>query len=371
MSSLRVVLAGGGSAGHVNPLLATAGELVAHGASVTAVGTKQGLENDLVPKAGYELETIEKVPFPRRPTLAALRFPREFRKAVTEAGSILDRKQPHVVCGFGGFVSTPIYVAAKKRHIPVVVHEQNAKPGLANRYGARFAAGVGLTFGSTPLDARDGVTELVGLPLRRSIAEVAHERREDPDGTREQAARRLGLDPALPTLVVTGGSLGAQHLNDVVSACIPLYDGIQVFHLTGKGKAAPVLRAAQNCPTYHVREYLDQMEDAYAVADLVVCRSGAGTVAEVSALGVPAFFVPLPIGNGEQELNAADVIAAGGAYLVRNKDFTGQVMAARVIPLLLDSDRLARMGEAARGVSPIDGAQRLARMIMMVGERRI
>ncbi|MCI1675951.1 MAG: undecaprenyldiphospho-muramoylpentapeptide beta-N-acetylglucosaminyltransferase [Ancrocorticia sp.] len=371
MSNLHVVLAGGGTAGHVNPLLATARALHDDGATVTAVGTTEGLENDLVPAAGVPLRTIERAPFPRRPNLAAIQFPHRFHRAVKEAGAILDAERADVAVGFGGFASTPVYVAAKKRGIPVVIHEQNAKPGMANKYGARFAAVVALTFASTPLAARDGATELTGLPLRPEIAALARARQQDPRAGRAEAAVRLGVDPDFVTLVVTGGSLGAQHLNDVMTQSLPLFEGIQVVHLTGKGKDERVRAASAEVPHYRVFDYLQTMEDAYAVADLVLCRAGAGTVAELGALGIPAFFVPLPIGNGEQELNAADVVAAGGAYVVRDADFTAPVMAARVIPLLADPAKRAAMSHAARGTSPIDGAARLAALIEAAGTGRL
>lgn len=369
VSDLRVVLAGGGSAGHVNPLLATASALRDAGAGVVAVGTKEGLEADLVPAAGFELRTIERVPFPRRPGAAMVRFPARYAAAVRHAGEILDESRADVAVGFGGFASTPIYAAAKKRGIPVVIHEQNAKPGLANRYGARFASAIGLTFPSTKLAAKVGVTRTIGLPLRPAIAGLAADRAVDPRAHRAEAAQRLGLDPDRITLVVTGGSLGAQHLNEVFTEVMPQLADFQVFHLTGRGKDAKVAAAAADLADYHVRDYLTQMEDAYAVADLVVCRSGAGTVAELSSLGLPGFFVPLPIGNGEQELNAADVIAVGGAKLVRDKDFTAQTVRSQIVALLRDPEQLVSMGSAARGVSPTDAAGQLAQMIIEAGKK--
>lgn len=370
MTELTVVLAGGGSAGHVNPLLATASRLRDGGAAVTAVGTFGGMEERLVPEAGVELQLIEKVAFPRRPDLNMLRFPVRYRAAVKAAGEILDRARADVAVGFGGFASTPIYAAAKKRGIPVVIHEQNAKPGLANKYGVRFAAGVGLTFPSTPLRAKVGRTEVVGLPLRQSISDLAAARGDQGGAraARAAAASVLGLDPDMTTLVVTGGSLGAQHLNEVLVAARHLMKDVQVLHLTGRDKDAPVRDAVVGMHHYHVRDYMSDMENAYAVADMVVCRSGAGTVAELGALGIPALFVPLPIGNGEQELNAADVVKAGGAILFRNADFTVQVVESDLMPLLADPALLLQMGAAARSVSPADGALRFAEMIKTIGE---
>lgn len=369
MSDIKVLLAGGGTAGHVNPLLATAAVLREHGADVLVVGTREGLEADLVPNAGFSFETIDRVPFPRRPNMSALRFPRDFRRARAQAAQICEDFQPDVLVGFGGYVSTPMYLEADKRSIPIVVHEQNAKAGLANKLGARMAHTVALTFASTPLKAAKGTTITLGLPLRSSIAELAVLTDDERVQRRIEAVQRLAMNPDMPTLLVTGGSLGAQHINEVLQECLePIADAeVQVLHLTGKGKAEPIRHALESSSArehYHVREYLDTMEDAYACADVVVCRSGAGTVAELAALGIPAVFVPLPIGNGEQELNAADVVTVGGGIIVRNADFTVHVFVNEVLPLLGAPKILAAMGAAARSTSPTDAAERLADVII-------
>lgn len=357
----RIVLAGGGTAGHVNPLLATAAALGERGCTTTVLGTTQGLESTLVASAGLPLVTIPRVPFPRRPTPSALTFPHRFREAVREAGHVIQGAD--VVVGFGGYVSTPAYIAARRAGVPVVIHEQNARPGLANRVGARHAAVVALTFASTPLSARHGRTEVIGLPLRPVIADLARARA----ASRRDAARRLGIDPELRTLLVTGGSLGAQHLNEVMSAVAgDLPRGAQVVHLTGRGKDAPVREAVARAGVaarWVVLDYLTTMEDALAVADLVVCRSGAGTVAELTALGLPAFYVPLPIGNGEQKLNAHDHVATGGAQLVADHAFTAEVARSRVWPLLV-SDELASMARATSAQGRVDAAQVLAGLVM-------
>jgi UDP-N-acetylglucosamine:LPS N-acetylglucosamine transferase len=315
------------------------------------------------------MHDVPRVPLPRRPSGELLRLPGNLRRAVAAAGRAIDASRADVVVGFGGFVATPAYLAARRRRVPVVVHEQNARPGLANKVGARRAAAVALTFASTPLRAAHGLTETTGLPLRPAVAGLVA-RRATVDGraaARAEAAATLGLDPERPTLLVTGGSLGAQRLNDSMAAVADdLTATGQVLHLTGRGKDEPVRAAVVGNENYHVLDYLAEMELALAAADLVVCRSGAGTVAEMSALGLPAVYVPLPHGNGEQRLNAADVVTAGGGVIVEDASFTPRAAREDVAPLLLAPERLVTMGEAAASSGPGDGAGPLADLVRRV-----
>lgn len=353
-TSLRsVVLAGGGTAGHVNPLLAVADELRRRhpDVAITVLGTAEGLEAELVPARGYPLVTVPRVPLPRRPTLDWFRLPGRLRRAVAVAREATADAQ--AVVGFGGYVSTPAYLAARRR-VPVVIHEQNARPGLANRLGARWAAAVAVTFPGTPL--RGATT--TGLPLRPPVAALAAARQADAAAARRAAAEALGLDPSATTLLVTGGSLGALSLNRALSAAAPdlVGAGVQVLHLTGAGKDEPVRDAVGGLAGYHVLAYLAEMQHALAVADLVVCRAGAGTVSELAALGIPAVYVPLPVGNGEQRLNAQPVVAAGGGLLVPDARLDAAWVRTELVPLLSDRSRLDAMAGAARSVGQVDGA---------------
>ncbi|GAB2600157.1 undecaprenyldiphospho-muramoylpentapeptide beta-N-acetylglucosaminyltransferase [Kocuria himachalensis] len=361
-----VLLAGGGTAGHVSPLLAVAAALreQAPEARLTAVGTASGMETRLVPQAGLELELVDRVPLPRRPSVDLVRMPGRLLGAVRQAGEILDRVRPDVVLGVGGYVCTPVYLAAARRGLPIVVHEANARPGLANRVGARWARTVAAAFPGTPL--RGAVT--VGMPMRREISRL------DREALRAEARRSFGLDPGLPTVVVTGGSSGALAMNrtvagvaEEVAAC-----GYQLLHVTGRGKqltrddGAPL-----SAPGYVQVEYVDDMERVYAAADLLVARAGAATVSEVAAVGLPAVFVPLPVGNGEQALNAASLVAAGAAQLVADDAFTPDWYRRHVHPLLADPDRLAAMAAASRAHGVRDADTVLARLILeeVPGER--
>ena len=322
----------------------------------TMVGTASGMETRLVPAAGYELDLIDRVPLPRRPTMDLVRLPGRMRRAIRAAGEILDRRQADVVVGVGGYVSTPVYLAAARRGVPVVIHEANARPGLANRVGARRAAFVATAFQETVLPK----AQWVGMPMRTQISSLDRAVAQLP------ARQTLGLDPDLTTLVVTGGSSGALNINRTVTQALPalLEAGIQVLHLTGRDK--PVLDSQGELLTaagYHQREYLDGMELAYAAADLIVARSGAGTVCEVAAVGLPSVLVPLPIGNGEQALNARGLVAAGGALTVRDESFTADWVRTQLVPLLSEPERLLRMADAAASLGVRDADQTMARLV--------
>ncbi|WP_425553823.1 UDP-N-acetylglucosamine--N-acetylmuramyl-(pentapeptide) pyrophosphoryl-undecaprenol N-acetylglucosamine transferase [Isoptericola hypogeus] len=352
-------------------MLAVADELRARvpEARVLALGTTTGLEAELVPARGYRLWPVPRVPLPRRPSVDLLRLPGRLTSAVRAAEAAIDEIGAQAVVGFGGYVSTPAYLAARRRGVPVVIHEQNARAGLANKLGARWAARVGATFAGTSLPG----AQVVGLPLRAEIAGLVAEREQDAAAARVRAADALGLDAALPTLVVTGGSSGAASVNAALAGSVEalLRAGIQVLHLTGKGKDAPVRTAVETATVagsyeaarYQVREYLPEMHLALAVADLVVARSGAGTVCELAALGVPAVYVPLPIGNGEQRLNAAPLVDAGGGLLVDDADLTPAWVAQHVPALLADRSRLDAMADAARAAGVRDGAARVADLV--------
>ncbi len=360
---MKVLLAGGGSAGHTSPLLATADALrrLDDTVEVTALGTPRGLEGRVVPEAGYPLEMIPPVPLPRRPNADLVRVPARLRGAVKGALDVVDRIRPDVVVGFGGYVSVPAYLAARRRHLPIVVHEGNALPGIANKLGARLTSHVATSFPETPLRH----ATYVGLPIRRMISTL------DRAALRDEARRTFGLDADRPTLLVFGGSQGARRLNQSVSAAAEAFAaaGVQVLHVVGANGEASVERAPGRAP-YVVLSYVDRMDLAYAAADLAVCRSGANTVTEVASVGLPAVFVPLPIGNGEQDLNARPVVDAGGGLLVQDGALTPEWVSGTVPALTADHDRLAAMSKAASGLIPRDADEKLARIVLDAGAGR-
>jgi UDP-N-acetylglucosamine--N-acetylmuramyl-(pentapeptide) pyrophosphoryl-undecaprenol N-acetylglucosamine transferase len=344
----RYLLAGGGTAGHVNPLLAVADRIRSRepDAVILVLGTEEGLESRLVPARGYELITVARLPFPRRPNAAALRFPARFRAIVARIREIIREHDIDVVVGFGGYVSGPAYLAARQEHVPIAIHEANAKPGMANRLGARFTRHVGVAFQGTRLPH----ARFVGMPLRQEIERL------DRPASRAEGMALFALDARRPTLLVTGGSQGAQRLNETIfaAAALILGAGWQILHITGERSE---LRDSE-LAGYHLLRYCDRMDLALAVSDLAVARAGSATVSELTALGIPAVYVPLAIGNGEQRLNAAGAVRAGGALTVDNADFTPEWVAEHLVPLLENRALLAAMAARSLSIGVLDGADR-------------
>lgn len=351
------LLAGGGTAGHVNPMIAIADALRERDATseIIMLGTSEGLESRLIPAAGYELVTIPKLPFPRRLNRAALAFPRRWRTAVREVRELLRQRHVDVVVGVGGYASAPAYAAARAENVPLAAHEANARPGLANRLAARWTPYVGVAIAGTPLSN----ATVVGMPLRAEFEQPLRE------SERPSLRRSFGLDPRLPTIVVTGGSLGARSINEAVarSALGLVASGIQILHITGKHGVA---RSSQ-MPGYHTLEYCDRMRDALACSDLVISRAGASTVSEIAALGLPAVFVPYPVGNGEQRFNARPLVDAGAALLVADADFSSEWIGSNVPVLVHDESRLKRMRDASIAHGIRDGR---ARMLALIDKAR-
>ncbi|MDP9028247.1 MAG: undecaprenyldiphospho-muramoylpentapeptide beta-N-acetylglucosaminyltransferase [Actinomycetota bacterium] len=347
------LFAGGGTAGHVNPLLATADRLRERepDAKILVLGTAEGLEARLVPERGYELLTIPRLPFPRRPNRAALEFPAKWRTTVAQVRGILSERHVDVVVGFGGYASAPAYRAARLEKLPLVLHEQNAKPGIANRFGARLTRFVGVTFASTSL----AHSTVVGLPLRREIEQL------DAVSARAEGRALFDLDDRMPTLLVTGGSTGARRINGSVSQSVAalLGSGWQVLHITGS--RSPV--ADPGLAGYHLLEYCDRMELALAVTDLAISRSGAGTLAELAALGIPAVLVPYSAGNGEQAYNARDAVHAGAAIVVTDDSFSPEYVETQLPALLRDRARLADMAARMESIGVRDGADRMVDLV--------
>jgi UDP-N-acetylglucosamine--N-acetylmuramyl-(pentapeptide) pyrophosphoryl-undecaprenol N-acetylglucosamine transferase len=351
----RLVVAGGHSAGHIEPTMnfADAVRRLEPATEITALGTVRGLDTQLIPARGYPLELIPPVPMPRRPGRAMLAVPGKLRASVRAASAVLERTSAEVVVGFGGYVAMPAYLAARRRGIPFVIHEANARPGLANRVAARLTRHV---YTASPAVRLTHATP-IGIPLRPAIAHL------DRRALRADARAKFGLQPDGPVILVTGGSQGAQALNAAVSATAPALRaaGIQVLHITGPNNTVDVPAGAL---PYVAVGYVDDMQFAYAAADFVICRSGAMTCAELTAVGLPAAYVPLPLRGGEQRHNAVPIVAAGGAVMIENVKLTPAWIEREVIPRVGDPATLAEMSRAASSAGAREADVVLARHVL-------
>jgi UDP-N-acetylglucosamine--N-acetylmuramyl-(pentapeptide) pyrophosphoryl-undecaprenol N-acetylglucosamine transferase len=354
---MSVVLAGGGTAGHIEPALALADALrrADPRIQITCLGTERGLETRLVPLRGYDLALIPAVPLPRSLSADLLSVPGRLSGAVGAAADVLDDTRAEVVVGFGGYVATPAYLAARRRHVPIVVHEANSRPGLANKIGARLTTHV---FTGQP-GARLPHATFIGIPIRREIAGL------DRLALGDKARAHFGLRPDLPVLLITGGSQGARSLNRAaVGAAAWIREaGVQVLHIIGPRSDIQVPPPGGE-PPYVTLPYLDRMDLAYAAADFAMCRAGAMTCAELTAVGLPAAYVPLPIGNGEQRLNAAPIEELGGGIIIDDASLSPEWIAETLLPVMLDPELVAAMSRAAAEAGRRDADRRLASEVL-------
>jgi UDP-N-acetylglucosamine--N-acetylmuramyl-(pentapeptide) pyrophosphoryl-undecaprenol N-acetylglucosamine transferase len=363
MSELRsVVLAGGGTGGHIYPLLAFADCLRRHDPDVriTCLGTAKGMENELIPPAGYDLRLVPAHQLPRSVGVDLVRTPDRMWTAARATRRILDEVDAQAVVGFGGYVAVPAYLAAWRRRTPLVVHEVNVPMGVANRMAKRFTRYLAAGFphqGQQDPRLRDA--RVVGVPLRRSIATL------DRAARRAEARAHFGLDPDRPTLFVFGASQGARSINLAVAGAAKALTaaGVQVLHIIGARNADVEIPPDLPVP-YVAVKFLKEMELGYAAGDLALCRGGAMTCAETAAVGMPAVYVPLPWGNGEQRRNALPVVEAGGGLIVEDAELTPALIESTVVPLVRDGARLAAMSRAAAGYGRRDGDEALREYLL-------
>jgi UDP-N-acetylglucosamine--N-acetylmuramyl-(pentapeptide) pyrophosphoryl-undecaprenol N-acetylglucosamine transferase len=365
MAALRsVVLAGGGTGGHIYPLLAFADCLRRHDPDlrITCIGSPRGMESEIIPQRGYELRHVPAYQLPRSVNMNLVRTPDRMWKAAKATRDILDEVNADAVVGFGGYVSVPAYLAAWRRKTPTVIHEVNVPVGVANKMGMRFTKHIVLGF---PHQARQipsvADAEVVGVPLRQGIATL------DRAARRAEARAHFGLDPNLPTLFVFGASAGARSINLAVSGAAKQITaaGVQVLHIIGARNDDVEVPAGLTAPYVKIK-FLSEMELGYAAGDLALCRGGAMTCAETAAVGMPAIYVPLPWGNGEQRRNALPVVEAGGGLIVEDGDLSPEWVADTVVPLVRDGARLASMSHAAAGYGRRDGDEALRRYLLKV-----
>ena len=329
---MKIIFAGGGTAGHVEPALAIARLWRDRHPNdvIEFIGTAKGLENQLVPVANFKLNQIPKVVMPRKISPSLLSAPFSFFKALTASRQII--KGSDLLIGFGGYVSAPAYLAAKSLNIPFVVHEANAKPGFANRLGARLTSNVAVAqaVGSGSLSS----ALITGIPLRPDVAIAFNKSATDWGKARADAKASLGFSPTAPLVLAFFGSQGSVALNSVIEKALPslLSNGGQLLHAVGKLNSLP-----QAQERYKSTAYIEDMATAYLAADLIISRSGAISCSEINALGRYALFIPLPIGNGEQRFNANQVISQGRGEIIDQKLFSPSWVSSNLNRLLTKS----------------------------------
>jgi len=355
---MRAILAGGGTGGHVIPALAIANELKkTYGAVVLFIGTARGIENRLVPAAGFALEHIQVGALKNVSLTTRLKTAFDLPRALWDAGGILNQVAPDVVIGVGGYASGPAMLAAVVKHIPTLAFEPNVVPGFANRIVARFVSAAAVHFEETAKYFRHG--EVTGVPVRQAFFEIPPKR----GGT--------------PTLLVFGGSQGAHAINEAMMRCLRVLEreapGIHIIHQTGERDYNDALAAYQRLReaadqsqpecTFEVFKFIDDMPAAFARADLLVCRSGASTVAEITAAGKPAIFVPFPrAADDHQRINAEALARHRAAVVVEESKLEGVWLAETIAALLQDSPRLQHMSRAARELAHPNAARDIAAM---------
>jgi UDP-N-acetylglucosamine--N-acetylmuramyl-(pentapeptide) pyrophosphoryl-undecaprenol N-acetylglucosamine transferase len=354
---MRAILAGGGTGGHVIPALAIANELKKkYGAEVLFIGTARGIENRLVPAAGYPLQLVRVGALKNVSLMTRVKTAFDLPRAVWDASRMLNEFAPDVVIGVGGYASGPAMLAAVVKHIPTLAFEPNVVPGFANRMVARFVSGAAVHFEETAKYFRHA--EVTGVPVREAFFDIpvlTDKKRGD-----------------VPTLLVFGGSQGAHAINEAMIRCLPELQrqapGIHIIHQTGERDYNDALAAYLGLgESAEVFRFIEDMPAAFARADLVVCRSGASTVAEITAAGKPAIFVPFPrAADDHQRVNAEALAREGAAVVVEESKLEGVWLAETIAALLGDSRRLALMSEAARGLAHPNAARDIAAMAARV-----
>jgi len=325
----RILFAGGGTAGHIEPALATARQWKSTHPQdrIDFLGTATGLETRIIPEAGFNLLPITKVRIARSLSPSLLLAPFTLIKSIAQCLSHL--RGVDLLVGFGGYVSAPAYIAALLSRVPIVIHEANAKPGIANRLGAIFTKNTALSYPVTTGSLAHSL--IVGLPLKENIALAFSRAEKNWAGARAEAKSALGFSAQQPLIFVFGGSQGSVAINEVITESKGelAVRGIQILH--GAGGSAELSSSDEN---YQVHPYISDMATAYLAADLIISRSGAVTCAEVSTLGKYALFIPLPVGNGEQRLNAAELVSDSRAEICEQREFTTTWLAANIDRLL-------------------------------------
>ena len=338
---MKIVIAGGGTAGHVLPALAVANEIKSrfNNVNILFLGSKGGADEKLVPVENYQIKYLPKADFPRKLNFASITFTPRFCGALIKSLFLL--RKANLVVGFGGYVATPVYVAARMRGTPIALHEANSLPGLANRLGRKWAKVIAV---SNPINNWQD-QDVVGFPMRNSITEAAKLTGQELISAKLAARKELRLPLEGKNLLVMGGSLGSQKINNAVIEILAQLneEKISILHLVGVGNSTSV-----EANGYVQIPYLEKMELAYLAADLIIARAGAGTCAEIEAMGLPAILIPLSIGNGEQVANAEKYLNRGSAKLILNVNLTSEKLLTAILEINRSYDQFSKIAETNR-----------------------
>lgn len=373
---MRILISGGGTGGHIYPALSVARELRdRHGAEILYLGDANGLETRIVPSAGFEMVTITAGKLRRYLSVRTFTDLGRVPVGMAQAVGHVRGFKPHAAFTSGGYVSVPAGMAARLRGVPLVMHQQDVPPNLANRLLTPIATRVSVSFADSLAYFPKGKTSLAGNPVRPEILAMLA-------ADRAALKRQFGLDPALPLVLVTGGSQGARHLNQAVAEALPeLLPRASVIHVSGTlthdETRALAARALERHPELYSRyllyPYLEaEMPAALAACDVALCRSGAATLAELAVLGRPSVLVPLPPGftGSPQAINAEMFRHAGAAEMVLDRDLTPATLGAALYPLLAEPNRRVRMANAARTLGRPDAAVTLADTVVALAHSR-
>ena len=362
---VRIAISGGGTGGHIYPAIAIAREVLQlePGARVIFIGGKGQRESTIVPKFGFDFVPILVEGFPRRLSLRLFKVAFKVPMGLVKSLIVLKRFSPRVVIGTGGYVCGPVLLGALILHIPILIQEQNAIPGITNRIMGRWADEIYIPFVAASRFFPPGRTTVTGNPIRPEIV-AASEGRE-----------KLGLEKDKLTISFLGGSQGASSINaaavGALERLVEFAPHLQVIHQTGESDFSTVKKAYDESPFVTVvRPYFDTIEDVYTATDLVVCRSGGMTVAEITACGLPAILIPYPFAAGDEQTYNAQVLEKNdAAVMIRDRQLTGERLADVLISLIQNRKRLSDMAEKSRSLGRPRAAREIAESALSLAIR--
>ncbi len=367
---MKILVSGGGTAGHINPAIAIAKRMQReYDAKILFIGKKGGMEQTLVPKEGFSIESIEVEGLIRKLTPKNLVVAAKYVKAIQDAKKIIRKFQPDVVVGTGGYVCAPVLSAAHSLKIPVLVHEQNVFPGMAVKMAARFADCVAISFDDTVKYVNErakSVCVLTGNPLRENMTELSY----------EEARKKLGISEDCPFVVTVGGSLGATTINNALVEIVNHLGGENIRILGGTGErfyedVKKKIGATMGSNNIEVVPYIYNMSDVLPAADLVISRSGAITVSELCALGRPSLLIPSPnVTHNHQEYNAKSIEDGGAAVMIPERDIKENIISDTVKALVFDKEKLFSMSECAKKLAITDGTKRICDIVAKLAKKQ-